>query len=76
MNVEEVAEALKISGRHISMDAPFTQGEENRLLDVIENDEHPAPDHLLMSESLKAEIKGFYLHYQIGKLKLLSFILV
>ena len=57
MNVEEVAEALKISGRHISMDAPFTQGEENRLLDVIENQEHPAPDHLLMSESLKAEIE-------------------
>jgi RNA polymerase primary sigma factor len=56
MDVEEVAEALKISGRHISMDAPFTQGEENRLLDVIENEEHPAPDHLLMSESLKSEI--------------------
>ena len=56
MDVDEVAEALKISGRHISMDAPFIQGEENRLLDVIENEEHPAPDHLLMSESLKAEI--------------------
>ena len=57
MDVDEVVEALKISGRHISMDAPFTQGEENRLLDVIENEEHPAPDHLLMSESLKAEIE-------------------
>jgi len=56
MDVDEWVEALKISGRHISMDAPFTQGEENRLLDVIENEEHPAPDHLLMSESLKAEI--------------------
>jgi RNA polymerase primary sigma factor len=56
MNVEEVAEALKISGRHISMDAPLTQGEENRLLDIIENEEQPAPDHLLMSESLKVEI--------------------
>jgi RNA polymerase primary sigma factor len=56
MDVDEVVEALKISGRHISMDAPFTQGEENRLLDVIENEKHPAPDHLLMSESLKAEI--------------------
>jgi RNA polymerase primary sigma factor len=56
MDIDEVAEALKISGRHISMDAPLTQGEENRLLDVIENDEHPAPDHLLMSESLKTEI--------------------
>ena len=56
MNIDEVAEALKISGRHISMDAPLTQGEENRLLDIIENEELPAPDHLLMSESLKAEI--------------------
>lgn len=56
MDINEVAEALKISGRHVSMDAPFAQGEENRLLDMIENEEHPAPDHLLMSESLKAEI--------------------
>jgi RNA polymerase primary sigma factor len=56
MDVNEVAEALKISVRHVSMDAPFAQGEENRLLDIIENEEHPAPDHLLMSESLKAEI--------------------
>src|ERR1035441_8466787 len=52
----EVTEALKISGRHISMDAPLTQGDENRLLDVIENEEYPAPDHLLMNESLKTEI--------------------
>jgi RNA polymerase primary sigma factor len=56
IDVNEIAEALKISGRHISMDAPLTQGEENRLLDIIENEEHPAPDHLLMSESLKTEI--------------------
>jgi RNA polymerase primary sigma factor len=56
MDANEVVEALKISGRHISMDAPLSQGEENRLLDVMENEEHPAPDHLLMSESLKAEI--------------------
>jgi RNA polymerase primary sigma factor len=38
------------------MDAPFIQGEENRLLDVIENDELPAPDYLLMNESLTVEI--------------------
>ena len=56
MDINEVSDALRISGRHVSMDAPFVLGEENRLLDVIENDEHPAPDHLLMSESLKAEI--------------------
>jgi RNA polymerase primary sigma factor len=56
MDVNEINEALKISGRHVSIDAPFTQGEENRLLDMIENEERPAPDHLLMNESLKAEI--------------------
>ena len=56
MDGDEVADALKISGRHISMDAPLTQSDENRLLDVIENEELPAPDHLLMSESLKTEI--------------------
>jgi RNA polymerase primary sigma factor len=56
MDVNEVSDALKISGRHISMDAPFSQGEENRLLDVIQNDEQPTPDFTLMNESLKAEI--------------------
>ena len=56
MDVSEVADALKISGKHISMDAPFTQGEENRLLDVIQNDDQPTPDFTLMTESLKAEI--------------------
>lgn len=56
IDANEVTEALKISGRHISMDAPLTQGDENRLLDVVENEEYPAPDHMLMSESLKTEI--------------------
>ncbi len=57
MDVEEVTDTLKISGRHVSMDAPFAQGEENRLLDVIESEEIPDPDHLLMKESLKTEIE-------------------
>ena len=57
MDVGEVADTLKISGRHLSMDAPFSQGEENRLLDVIENDQQPSPDYILMNESLKAEIE-------------------
>lgn len=56
MDVSEIADALKISGKHISMDAPFSQGEENRLLDIIENDEQPTPDFSLMNESLKEEI--------------------
>src|SRR5690554_1741931 len=57
MDVSEVSDTLKISGRHVSMDAPFSQGEENRLLDVIEDDQQPSPDYVLMNESLKAEIE-------------------
>jgi len=57
MDASEIADTLKMSGRHVSMDAPFTQGEENNLLDVIESDLQPSPDHLLMDESLKEEIE-------------------
>ena len=57
MEVSEVSDTLKISGRHVSMDAPFTQGEENNLLDVIQSDLQPSPDHLLMDESLREEIE-------------------
>ncbi|MHB8580392.1 MAG: sigma-70 family RNA polymerase sigma factor [Ignavibacteriaceae bacterium] len=56
MDVHDVAETLKISSRHVSMDAPFALNEENSLLDVIENDELPTPDYTLMIESLKSEI--------------------
>jgi RNA polymerase primary sigma factor len=52
----EVSDTLKISGRHLSMDAPFNQGEDNRLLDVIQNDRQPSPDSVLMTESLKLEV--------------------
>lgn len=59
MNPEEVANILQIAGRHVSMDAPFMQGEDskNSLLDVLENDKTPNPDHKLMEESLKHEIE-------------------
>ncbi|MDZ7659344.1 RNA polymerase sigma factor RpoD/SigA [Fodinibius sp.] len=57
MTVSEVADTLKISGRHLSVDAPFAQGEDNRLLDVLENEETPDPDMDLMGESLKVEIE-------------------
>ncbi len=57
MDVSEVSDHLKISGRHVSIDAPFTTGEENRLLDVIENDDQPSPDAMLMNESLRSEIE-------------------
>ncbi|OGU60258.1 MAG: RNA polymerase subunit sigma [Ignavibacteria bacterium RBG_13_36_8] len=57
MDINEVSDTLKISGRHVSMDAPFAQGEDNRLLDVLTNEQQPSPDWTLMSESLKNEIE-------------------
>jgi RNA polymerase primary sigma factor len=53
----EVVDTLKISGRHVSMDAPFVQGEENSLLDVLENDGEESPDTGLISDSLRKEIQ-------------------
>ena len=54
---EEVAANLKISGRHVSMDAPFVNGEENGLLDVLENDSEDTPDAGLMNDSLRREVQ-------------------
>ncbi len=56
MNSSEVTDTLKIAGRHISVDAPFAQGDDNRLLDVLPNDSQ-RPDHGLMQESLRIEIE-------------------
>ncbi len=53
----EVVDTMKISGRHISMDAPFVQGEENSLLDVLENDSEQTPDSGLMNDSLRREVQ-------------------
>lgn len=53
----EVVETMKISGRHISMDAPFVQGEENSLLDVMENERDETPDHELLTDSLRREVQ-------------------
>ncbi len=57
MSLFEVSDTLKISGRHLSMDAPFAQGEDNRLLDVIQDQRQPAPDNQLMDESLRIEVR-------------------
>ncbi|MDZ7269135.1 MAG: sigma-70 family RNA polymerase sigma factor [candidate division KSB1 bacterium] len=57
MTPYEVSDTLKISGKHVSLDAPFNQDEESRLLDVLENEEMPSPDNNLMSESLRIEVE-------------------
>ena len=54
----EVRDALKLSGRHISVDAPFVQGEENSLLDVLENEVEKKPDSELMTDSLRQDIRN------------------
>jgi len=58
MDVDEISNAEKIYGKQVSVDAPFSLGDENSLLDVIQNDEQPSPDNELTSESLKTEVKS------------------
>ena len=57
LTTSEVVDTLKISGRHVSVDAPFVQGEENRLLDVLEDEDEASPDQGLMSDSLRKEVQ-------------------
>src|SRR5690554_6864878 len=57
ISADEVNDTLKISGRHVSVDAPFVQGEENSLLDVLENTDLPNTDAQLIKESLAKEIE-------------------
>ena len=54
---EEVTDTMKISGRHVSMDAPFVNGEENNLLDVLTNENDVTPDSALMIDSLRREVQ-------------------
>ncbi len=56
MTSSEIVDTLRISSRHLSLDAPFTPGEDNRLLDILEDDMQTSPDEILMGESLKSEI--------------------
>jgi len=53
---EKVTDTLRVSGRHISVDAPFVEGEDNNLLDVLVNNDSPNADRALISESLAREI--------------------
>jgi len=57
VSASEVVDTMKISGRHVSMDAPFVQGEENSLLDVLKNDGDEKPDDGLMNDSLRKEVQ-------------------
>ena len=56
LSVSEVKQSLKNAGKHISMDAPFAEGEDSNLYDVISASETPMPDTELVKESIREEI--------------------
>ena len=56
LSVSEVKQSLKNAGKHISMDAPFAEGEDSNLYDVISVSETPMPDTELVKESIREEI--------------------
>ena len=55
---EKIDDAINVSARHVSVDAPFGEGEDASLLDVLPNDNSPMADRELVAESLKAEIRN------------------
>ncbi|MDW7691072.1 sigma-70 family RNA polymerase sigma factor [Flammeovirgaceae bacterium SG7u.111] len=57
VTINEVVDTMKISGRHVSMDAPFKSGEENNLYDVMESETGKKPDTELMNDSLRREVQ-------------------
>ena len=54
---EKISDTLRVSGRHVSVDAPFVEGEDNSLLDVLPNNDSPNADSGLVNESLNKEIE-------------------
>ena len=54
---DKIDDTLRVSGRHVSMDAPFVDGEDNSLLDVLPNDDSPMADRGLNKESLSTEVE-------------------
>ena len=56
MPADKISDTMKVSGRHISVDAPFVEGEDNSLLDVLPNDDSPMADSNLNQESLSKEV--------------------
>ena len=54
---DKIADTMRVSGRHVSVDAPFVEGEDNSLLDVLVNDDSPNADRGLVNESLNKEIE-------------------
>lgn len=58
LSEDKVEDAIKINGKHISVDAPFSDGDDNGLLDVLQSDDIPSTDNELVMESLREEISS------------------
>ena len=56
LSLNDVKQSMRISGRHVSMDAPFKEGETSTLYDVVQSGESPRPDASLMNDSLNIEV--------------------
>ena len=57
IDVHKVREAMQHTGRHLSMDAPFNEDDDNSLLDIFSDDEDISPDETLLEESIKIDIE-------------------
>jgi RNA polymerase primary sigma factor len=55
---DKIDEALSVNSRHVSVDAPFAEGEDNTLLDVLVGEDTPTTDRELVMESLRSEINS------------------
>jgi len=57
LSSDDIRDAMRSAGRHVSMDAPLIQGEDSSLMDVIEDEDQEHPDASLIHESLRREIE-------------------
>jgi RNA polymerase primary sigma factor len=57
LSEDKVKDAMKLNGKHVSMDAPFVEGEDSSLLDILPNEDAPSADEELDQQSLKLEIE-------------------
>ena len=53
---DKIEDALKVNTRHVSVDAPFADGDDNSLIDILPNSDAPMADKALVMESLREEI--------------------
>jgi RNA polymerase primary sigma factor len=73
MTDKEVGDVLKMSAQHLSLDEPFKQDENSKLLDVLENEKNAATDDLVMKESLIEEINNILVRLKPREAEIIRF---